>query len=207
MASKQCKAKAGEVGGIVERIPENQEFQSRDKGVRIGVSIGTDAEVHDLPLGQEDPFVEGGVSGGVISSGVDHAPEGPIEDLVKYRGRRVVVAVDSTVEVGGAHQVLCAAVHGNIVAVLLDLAREGAKGLQSGDENRGGEGSGRARRDEARIGEPCAVIELGRRLGPAVYEQASGLGEGEGEEEEKEKEKEKEKEGHGGGNGWNEENE
>jgi len=167
---KQCKTKAGEVRGIVERILENQEFQSRDKRVRIGVSIGTDAEVHDLPLGQENPFVEGGVSVGVISSGVDHAPEGPVEDLVKDGGQRVIDAVDSAVEVGGTHQVLCAAVHGNIVAVLLDLAREGAKGLQSGDENGGVEGYGRARRDEVRIGEPCEVIELGRRLGPAVYE-------------------------------------
>lgn len=170
MARKQCKAKAVEVRGIVERILENQEFQSRDKGVRIGVSIGTDAEVDDLPLGHENSFVEGGVSVGVICSGVDHAPEGPIEDLVKDGWRRVIGAVDSAVEVGGTHQVLCAAVRGNIVAVLLDLAREGAKGLQGGDENGGGEGFGRARRDEAPIGEPRAVIELGPRLGPAVYE-------------------------------------
>lgn len=170
MSCNQGKSIFSEIRGVVKRTLENQELQSRNKGIRIGVSIGTDAQAHDLALSQEKPFVERRVSIGVIPGGVDDAPEGPVEDLVEDRRRGVVSAVDSGVKVGGPNEVLCAAVHGNIVAMLLDLAREGAEGVQSWEKNRGGDGFGGARRDEARVGEPRAVIELGSGVGPAVDE-------------------------------------
>lgn len=188
MSCNQGKAISSEIRGIVKRTLKNHELQSRDKGVRIGVSIGANTQAHDLPLSQENPFVERRVSISVIPGGIDDAPEGPIEDLIEHRRRGVVGAVDSAVEVGGPHQILCAAIHGNIVAVLIDSAREGAKGVKSGEQNRGGHVQGGARRDEGRVGEPSAVLELGRGVGPAVDEKASGgcLGKREREEEENE---------------------